>query len=378
MSPGDVLTGRFEVLRGAGSGGMGVVYQARDLATGQSVALKILIGGEESLAARFAQEVQLLSALEHPHIVGYISHGGTADGAPYLVMPWLEGCDLQERVRAKPLSVEETLTVAHRVADALAYLHRRGLVHRDLKPTNLFLPNGELEKIQLIDLGIARGTVPARPLTLSGVLLGTPGFIAPEQAYGSHGVAPAVDIFAFGCVLFECLTGQRLFTGSHVMAVLAKVLLEEAPRVREFRSDVPESLERLIERMVAKEPELRPQDGAELQEWLADLDRVLPASSRSQSAAASLTGSEQRVVSVLVTVLTPPRPSVTPMSEITRAEVNPLQAHSARFGVGIHALGEGVAIALAPEELSADLHGRRDRARDRVCSHWEPGSDAGW
>ena len=353
MVPGDILTGRFEILRGAGSGGMGVVYQARDLSTGNNVALKILIGGEEVHAARFAQEVQLLSGLAHPHIVGYVSHGGTAEGAPYLVMPWLEGCDLQERLRKRPLTVEETLSLARGVAEALAYLHRRGLIHRDLKPTNLFLPNGDIEKVQLIDLGIARGTVPARPLTLSGVLLGTPGFIAPEQAYGAHGIAPTVDIFAFGCVLFECLTGKRLFSGSHVMAVLAKVLLEEAPRVREFRPDVPDALERLIDSMVAKEPELRPQDGAELQERLADLDREVPASLRLAHRGASLTATEQRVVSVLVTILVPVRPSVTPMAEITRAEVNPLQAHSARFGVGIHALGEGVAIALAPDGLSA-------------------------
>ena len=330
-----------------------MVYQARDLVNGGNVALKILIGGEQGLAERFAQEVRLLSVLEHPHIVGYVTHGATADGAPYLVMPWLDGCDLQEKLRDRPLSVEETLMVARGVADALAYLHRRGLVHRDLKPTNLFLPHGELQNVQLIDLGIARGTVPARPLTLSGVLLGTPGFIAPEQAYGAHGVAPTVDIFALGCVLFECLTGRRLFSGSNVMAVLAKVLLEEAPRLRELRVDVPDSLERLIARMVAKEPELRPQDGAELQDWLADLDRPVSSASGMLPPPPSLTTSEQRMVSVLVAVLAPAALSGVAVLDITRAEVNPLQAHSARFGVGIHALGEGVAVALAPEDLSA-------------------------
>ena len=273
MLPGHLVADRFEILRNAGSGGMGVVYQARDRSSGGDVALKLLVGSEDKLADRFAQEVQLVSALDHPHIIGYVSHGVTPEGSPYLVMPWLEGHDLHERIRAEPLSVRETLTVASRVADALAYLHRRGLVHRDLKPTNIFLPHDRLEDLQVIDLGIARATVPSRPLTLSGALMGTPGFIAPEQAYGAHGIAPTVDIFALGCVLFECLTGHRLFAGAHVMAVLAKILLEEAPHVRELRPEVPESLERLIDRMVAKELERRPQHGAELVEWLADLDR---------------------------------------------------------------------------------------------------------
>ena len=136
------------------------------------------------------------------------------------------------------------------------------------------------------------------------------------------------------------------------MAVLAKILLEEAPRVRELRPDVPEGLDRLIASMVAKEPELRPQDGAELQQWLVDLQAV---PSERAPLPPALTASEQRVVSVLVAVLSPPRPSnsPSPMNEVTRAEINPLAAFSSRFGVELHALAEGVAIALAPEELSA-------------------------
>ena len=169
-------------------------------------------------------------------------------------MPWLDGVDLQERLRAGRLDVEETLTIARHVADALACLHDRGLVHRDLKPSNLFLPNGSFDHVQLIDLGIARATIPERPLTLSGALVGTPGFMAPEQARGDREIAPTVDIFALGCVLFECLTGERLFSGSHIMAVLAKILLEEPPRVRELRPDVSDSLDQLIHRMVAKDP----------------------------------------------------------------------------------------------------------------------------
>jgi serine/threonine protein kinase len=261
---------------------MGIVYKAHDRQTDRDVALKVLVEREEKLTDRFAQEVELLSALEHRHIVGYVAHGVTDRGAPYLVMPWLEGQDLRACLDRGPLSVEETLALARCVADALAYLHGRGLVHRDLKPSNLFLPRGQLGEVKVIDLGIARGTLPSRPLTLSGVLLGTPGFMAPEQARGDHEVSPTADIFSLGCVLFECLTGQRLFGGSHVMAVLAKILIEEPPRVRELSPGVPAALDLLINSMVAKDPAHRPRDGAALVRLLDELRRAPPGSGRSR------------------------------------------------------------------------------------------------
>ena len=268
MRPGDVVAERFEVLREAGAGGMGVVYQARDRVSGATVALKVLIDlrpGEARHAQgdRFLQESELLSTLDHPHIVGYVAHGTTGDGAPYLVMPWLEGRDLQTRLREGPLSIDDTLLLARRVADGLAHLHGKGLVHRDLKPSNLFLPHGRLDDVQVIDLGIARAAAATQALTLSGVLLGTPGYIAPEQALDHGTVTPAVDVFAFGCVLFECLTGRRLFDGAHVMAVLAKVLVQDAPRPSELRAGVPPPLDRLVQSMVAKDPSRRPRDGVD-------------------------------------------------------------------------------------------------------------------
>jgi len=343
MHPGDLVDNRFEILRSAGSGGMGVVYRAHDRSTGSDVALKVLLEQEGKLADRFEHEIQLLSAIQHPHIVGYVTHGTNAAGAPYLVMPWLDGHDLQERLRGGPLSVEETVRLARHVADALACLHGKRLVHRDLKPSNLFLPGGRIDDVQVIDLGIARATVPERPLTLSGALVGTPGFLAPEVALGDAEISPTVDIFALGCVLFECLTGQRLFRGSHLMAVLAKILVEEAPRVRDIRRDVPEELDRLVQRMVAKDPGLRPRDGAQLVEWLGDITR-----GSLRLTQPSITTTERRVVSALVIVLPPSR--VPEQGE--RSGIDTLRA-AARFVVRVQVLDRWTAIALAFDGLDA-------------------------
>jgi hypothetical protein len=349
MRPGDVVAERFEILREAGSGGMGVVYKAHDRQAGAEVALKVLREMEGATGDRFALESELLSTLDHPHIVGYVAHGTTEAGALYLVMPWLEGHDLQVRLRSGPLSIDETLVFARRVADGLAHLHERGLVHRDLKPSNLFLVDGRLDDVKVIDLGIARASVSTRALTMSGVVLGTPGYIAPEQALDRREIAPAVDVFALGCVLFECLTGRRLFDGTHVMAVLAKILVEEARRVSELRPDVPEMLDRLVHRMVSKDASRRPRDGAEVRQWLEDLS-VSPAAVLSHPPA-SLTASERRVVSVLVVVLPSP---AEPAADATHSQASPLEALSARFGVRMQAIDSRTAIVLAPEGLGAD------------------------
>jgi hypothetical protein len=354
MRAGDVVAERFEILREAGSGGMGVVYHARDRGQGRDVALKVLLEKAADYGDRFVQESELLSGLDHPHIVGYVAHGTTAEGALYLVMPWLEGHDLQVRLRSGPLSIDDTLLLARRVADGLAHLHERGLVHRDLKPSNLFLPGGRLEDVQVIDLGIARASAAARPLTVSGIVLGTPGYIAPEQALERREIAPAVDVFALGCVLFECLTGRRLFDGTHVMAVLAKVLVEEAPRVSELRPDVPEALDRLVHRMVSKDPARRPRDGAEVRRWLDDL-ATSPAALRSHPPT-SLTAAERRVVSVLVVVLPSAgsEPGAKADADATQSEAGPLSTLAGRFGVRMQAIDARTAIVLAPGGLGAD------------------------
>jgi hypothetical protein len=344
LHPGDVVAERFEIHRCAASGGTGIVYKAHDRETRRAVALKFL--RDRARSDRFREAAELFVALDHPHVVEHIAHGLTAENGPYVVMPWLDGVDLQQRLASGRFSVADTLVIARSVADALAYLHGRGIVHGDLKPSNLFLPDGEPRDVKVIDLGVGRAERHS-PLDDPAVS-GTPGFMAPEQARGDAASGPAADIFALGCVLFECLTGERLHGGADHLAVLAKTLLEEPTRTRQRRADVPEGLDQLIFRMVAREPEQRPRDGAELREWLVDLRRAGAASSRPST---SMTAHERRVLTILVIVLpshTPP-----PGRLVTPSPFDAEPFHPARFGVHLHRLDHRTAVAFGPDGLGA-------------------------
>src|SRR4051812_27372204 len=150
---GAVIAGRFKVEREAGSGGMGTVYRAHDLLDGAPVAIKVLSRDEVRDAERFAQEAAILARLSHPAIVRYVSHGATG-GQHYLVMEWLEGQSLEAHIERAPLGLQQSLTVLRRTVEALGYAHAQGIVHRDIKPDNLFLPGGRLEGLKLLDFGV--------------------------------------------------------------------------------------------------------------------------------------------------------------------------------------------------------------------------------
>jgi serine/threonine protein kinase len=164
MRPGTVVADRFELDGLAGAGGMAAVYRARDRTSGQLVACKIVRTHGADHVARFEREAQLLAELSHPHIVRYVAHGRTADGALFLAMEWLHGEDLATRLaRPAPLAVAESVALARRVADALAVVHARGAVHRDVKPGNIFLPDGDPAAAKLLDFGVARVRARAPP-----------------------------------------------------------------------------------------------------------------------------------------------------------------------------------------------------------------------
>src|SRR6185436_19642104 len=193
---GKVVAGRFQLLAEAGSGGMGTVYRARDLTDGATVAVKILTGREVHEAVRFEQEAAILSGLTHPAIVRYISSGIAESGERFIAMEWLDGEDLAMRLDRKPVAV----AVARRAVEALAYAGERGIVHRDVKPENLFLPALTIERLKVLDFGIARLTRGARKLTRTGSVIGTPGYMAPELVRGDRDITPGADVFSLGCV----------------------------------------------------------------------------------------------------------------------------------------------------------------------------------
>ncbi|MFO0758835.1 MAG: protein kinase, partial [Byssovorax sp.] len=276
LAAGALIAGRFAIEGLLGAGGMGRVYRAIDRETGRPVALKVMLDAEPSAtdAARFAVEARALSELDHPGIVAHVAHGTTIEGLPFLAMELLDGEDLGARLRRGPLSVTEGLLLLRRAASALDEAHRRGIVHRDLKPSNIFLRDREIDRLAIVDFGIARRMMASRALTASAALVGTPGYMAPEQVEGARDLSAAADVFALGCVLYEGLTGQAPFLADHLVALLAKILLDEPPPLRSIAPSVPAALADLVARMMAKAPVDRPADAAAVLDALARIEAM--------------------------------------------------------------------------------------------------------
>ncbi|HWO26593.1 MAG TPA: protein kinase, partial [Kofleriaceae bacterium] len=362
MQLADVVSGRFEVQQQVGTGGMGRVFRARDLTSGDTVAVKVIADPNGQRPERFAREVELLAELVHPGIVRYIDHGQTPAGELFLVMEWLDGEDLGARLQRGPLAISEAVKLASRVADALGAAHARGIVHRDLKPTNLFLPGGQIDQVKVIDFGIAQREGHSQ-LTRTGTLLGTPGFIAPEQARNHRATDARADVFTLGCVLFQCLTGAPPFEGDSPIAVLGQLLFGQVPRVSALRLDVPEDLDALVAKMLSRDPALRPSDGANLAAALAALSPLghtgAAPTMRSRAARpAALTGGERRLFSVVL--LGPPAGAAPLAAEDTAArETEAALARAIRpFGGHLEQLADGAAIVV----LESDRRVATDQA----------------
>ncbi|MDI1443801.1 serine/threonine-protein kinase [Polyangium sp. 6x1] len=288
------IRARYELL--GGSHGEPVsLFRALDRVTGKAVAVKILRGASPDDAARFARETSILATLDHQAIVRYLDHGTTEAGEPFLVMEWLDGVTLAERLaEPAPLALSESITIATRVAEALEAVHALGIVHRDVKPENVLLVSGRPDDARLLDFGIARATSPARALTCDGLVIGTLGYMAPEQARGEGEIDARTDLFALGCLLFECIARRKLFADATEGEVLSAVLHTAPPRLATIAKGVPPALDDLVARLLHEDPASRPQSAAAVLRALAAIDVEEAISERPPGAPPALTEREVR------------------------------------------------------------------------------------
>jgi hypothetical protein len=262
--------GPYRVLRVLGGGGMGIVFQAEDPQLQRCVALKVLKPALASVAAnreRFLREARAVAALEHDHVVA-IHQVGENRGVPFLAMPLLHGETLEERLQRQPrLPVAEAVRLGREVALALAAAHEHGLIHRDVKPANIWLEAGG-DRVKVLDFGLVRGEADDTHLTQEGVVAGTPAYMAPEQVRGRPG--PRSDLFSLGCVLYRLCTGVPPFRGPDTMAVLAALAQDRPAPPHALNPAVPPALSDLVLRLLAKRPEDRPASARDVAAALQD------------------------------------------------------------------------------------------------------------
>jgi hypothetical protein len=275
LPAGTKLSGRFVIEWCVGTGGMGDVYRCQDLETKAPAALKVIRRVDDH--SRFRREASILAVLSHDAIVRYLAHGTTDTGTPYLAMEWLEGEDLAKMLNRSSLSIPDSLTLARRVCEGLSLAHRHGFVHRDIKPSNLFVCRGRVAQTKVLDFGVAHRGLTTQTATRAGTMLGTVGYMAPEQAWGMPSPDPRDDLFSLGCVLFECLTGMPAFAGESSVVVLEAVLQLEPPDIRTLSPHVPEELATLVRDLLRKSRKDRPGDAEAVMRALEKI-RVVNAS----------------------------------------------------------------------------------------------------
>jgi serine/threonine protein kinase len=264
---GNTLNEKYEIERVIGQGGMGVVYQARHLLIERKLAVKVLsqeIATKPEIVKRFYNEARTAANIGHDHIIE-ITDMGVFGKSPYIVMEYLEGTSLWDYMEDKVLSVEDAVGIVMQVLDALDAVHKKDVVHRDLKPDNIFLIKkpGTTKFVKILDFGISKlkpveSTDPT--LTKTGTVLGTPAYMSPEQAGGLKEQDLRIDIYAVGAILYEMLTGHTPFMGDNYNALIAAILTAEPKKPRELNPDIPRPLQDIIMKALVKEPDKRFQD----------------------------------------------------------------------------------------------------------------------
>src|SRR5579864_1613912 len=282
--------GPYEIQSPLGAGGMGEVYRARDTRLGRDVAIKVLpshLSSNSDLKARFEREARAISSLNHPHIC-HLYDIGSQDGTDFIVMELLEGETLADRLQKGALPLKQALEVGVEIAEALEKAHKSGIVHRDLKPGNIMVTKAGAK---LMDFGLARpaqamkamtsGSIDtmSKPLTGEGKIVGTFQYMAPEQIHGGN-LDARTDIFALGAVLYEMVTGKRAFAGKSQISVMSAILEREPEPISAVQPLTPATLDHMIQRALAKDPEERWQSATDLKQELKWLS-----ASGSQSAA---------------------------------------------------------------------------------------------
>jgi serine/threonine protein kinase len=271
---GDVVAGKYQIERLLGRGGAGIVVAARNLDLDEPVALKFLrpdVAELPEVVARFAREAKSAVSIKNEHVCKVLDVGTLPNGAPYMVMEYLEGRDLYRIMRERgALPVSEGVEYVLQVCEALSFAHARGIVHRDVKPENIFLIESKegLPYVKVLDFGISKGALTAQVANESviktGSLLGTPAYMSPEQIRATTGVDARTDIWALGIVLYEILTAKAAFTADSVPQMAATILETEPTSIRQLRPEIPADLAAVINRCLAKDRNKRPRDVAEL------------------------------------------------------------------------------------------------------------------
>jgi len=273
----DNKLGRYEITDEIGRGGMSIVYHSHDARTKRNVALKALprqFLHNPSFRHRFEREAQTIASLEHPAIVPLYDFG-EEDGQPFLVMRYMAGGPLKDRLLEGPFSLEAATKILRRIGSALDYAHQQGIIHRDLKPGNILFDR--FDEAYLADFGIVQLAEGSPKLTKESALMGTPAYMSPEQAHGDAELDGRSDIYALGILLFEMLTGQLPYHADTPVRLMMKHVLDPVPSVREANRLISKKVERIIKRALAKEPKLRYPDAKSLTD---DLDVIVQAQSK--------------------------------------------------------------------------------------------------
>lgn len=283
--PGDLgRLGPYRVLAVLGQGGLGLMLRGQDVTSKREVVLKAMypdLAKDAKIRQHFLTEARTAATLDHPRLA-HVLHVDEANGIPYLVMPPLKGEPLRRRLGSRPLPMVEVVLLGKAIAEALEAIHVRGLAHRDLKPTNVWLQQPG-QQVLLLDYGLARSLEGSPEHSRDSRLIGVAAYLAPEQVRDPEKADRRADFFALGCLLYEMVTGRRAFPGETVMDVLLAIRAETPPDPLKANPEVPKELGWLIKSLLQKDPSRRPETARQILNKLADIERILALPKRTEA-----------------------------------------------------------------------------------------------